>query len=135
MSTALNHTTTLSTYYRLHQQQATSSLWCSPFPRTGEGRNGLSIPRGSHSRATPLWTNFLFIFYPCCPLRGHRWTAFLTPNDASSLFTFLKTFSYPFSNPKPPLYLSQPLLLLILMLLLISGDIHPNPGPINPCSV
>ena len=50
-------------------------------------------------------------------------------------FTVLKTFLSPFSHPKPPLYLSDPPLLLILMLLLISGDIHPNPGPIEPFSV
>ena len=29
----------------------------------------------------------------------------------------------------------QPKQILISMLLLISGDIHPNPGPIDPCSV
>ena len=33
---------------RLHQRQATSTWWCGPLPCTGEGRNGLSIPRGSH---------------------------------------------------------------------------------------
>ena len=109
---------------------------CSSLPCTGEGRNGLSIPRASHHRAAPLWTIFSLIFYPCCPLRGHRWTAFLIPNDCPlSSFTFLKTFLSSFSNPNPPFYLFYPPLLLIRMLHLISGDIHPNPGPIDPCSV
>ena len=51
---------------------------------------------------------------------------------APSLFTFLKTFFSSFSNPKPLLYLSH---LFLLFILLICGDIHPNPYPIDPCSV
>ena len=61
---------------------------------------------------------------------------FLNPNDChSTSFTVLKTVFSLFSHPKLPLYLSYPPLLLILMLLLISSDIHPNPGPIDPCSI
>ena len=121
----------------LHQRQATSTWWCSPLPCTGEGRNGLSIPRGSHPREILPWTTLLFIFYPCRPMRGHIWTAFLNPIDrppTSSTF-FRTTFLSPSFYPKPLHYSSHSPLILIFMLLLISGDINPNPGPIDPCSV
>ena len=121
----------------LHQGQTTSTWWCSPLPCTGEGRNGLSISRGSHPRAVLLRTTLLLIFYPCCPMRGHIWTAFLNPIDrppTSSTF-FRTTLLSPSFHPKPLHYSFHPPLILIFMLLLISGDIHPNPGPIDPCSV
>ena len=41
----------------------------------------------------------------------------------------------PSFHPKPLYYLSHSLLILISIFLLISGDIHPNPGPIDPCSI
>ena len=121
---------------RLHQRQATSTRWCSPLPRTGEGRNGLSIPQGSHPRAILLRTTPL-IFYHCCPMRGHIWTALLNPIDrhpTPSIF-FRTSLLRPSFHPKPLHYLSYSPLILISMLLLISGDIHPNPGPIDPSSV
>ena len=120
----------------LHQRQATSMWWCSPLPCTGEGRNGLSIPRGSHPRAILPWTTLL-IFYPCCPMRGHMWTALLNPIDRPPTPSILSRTSLPRPSfhPKPLHYSSHSPLILISMLLLISGDIHPNPGPINPCSV
>ena len=120
----------------LHQRQATSTWWCGPLPCIGEGRNGLSIPRGFHPRAFLPWTTLL-IFYPRCPMRGHIWTALLNPIDRTPISStfFLTTSSNPFFHPKLLLYLSHSPLSLILMLLLISGDIHPNPGPIDPCSV
>ena len=82
------------------------------------------------------WTTLL-AFYPCCPMRGHIWTAFLNPIDRTSICStfFLTTLLSPFFHPKPLLYLSHSLLILILMLLLISGGIHLNPDPIDPCSV
>ena len=110
--------------------------WCSPLPYTGEGRNGLSIPRGSHPQAILFWTA-LFIFYPCCPMRGHMWTALLNPIDrppTPSIF-FRTSLPRPSFYPKPLHCSSHSPLILISMLLLISGDIHPNPGPIDPCSV
>ena len=117
----------------LHQRQATSTWWCSPVPCTGEGRNGLSIPRGSHPRAILLRTTPL-IFYPCCPMRGHIWTALLNPIDRPPTpYIFFRTsLPRPSFHPKPLHYLSHSPLILISMLLLISGDIHPNPGPIDP---
>ena len=120
----------------LHQRQATSTWWCSPLPCTGEGRNGLSIPRGSHPRAILPWS-ILLIFYPCCPMRGHMWTALLNPIDRPPTPSILSRTSLPRPSfhPKPLHYSSHSPLILISMLLLISGDIHPNPGPIDPCSV
>ena len=70
-------------------------------------------------------------------MRGHIWTAFLNPIDrplTSSTF-FQTTLLSPSFHPKPLHYSSHPPLILIFMLLFISGDIHPNPGPIDPCSV
>ena len=70
-------------------------------------------------------------------MRGHIWTAFLNPIDrplTSSTF-FRTTLLSPSFHPKPLHYSSHPPLILIFILLLISGDIHPNPGPIDPCSV
>ena len=68
-------------------------------------------------------------------MRGHIWTAFLNPIDWPPISTFFRTtLLSPSFHPKPLLYLSHLSLILILMLL-ISGDIHPNPGPIDPCSV
>ena len=102
---------------------------------TGEGRNGLSIPRGSHPQAILPWTT-LFSFYPCCPMRGHMWTALLNPIDRPPTPSILSRTSLPRPSfhPKPLHYSSHSLLILISMLL-ISGDIHPNPGPIDPFSV
>ena len=80
------------------------------------GRNGRTdFPRGSTKRSPPLsWT----VFSLCCPLTGHNWA---TP---------LLIDRTPFQR------------LLILALLLISGNVHPNPGPIRnnprpryPCSI
>ena len=70
-------------------------------------------------------------------MRGHIWTAFLNPIDRPPTFsTFFRiTLLSPSFHSKPLHYSSHPPLILIFMLLLISGDIHPNPGPIDPCSV
>ena len=70
-------------------------------------------------------------------MHGHIWTAFFNPIDCSPTpYIFFRTsLPCPSFHPKPLHYLSHSLLILISMLLLISGDIHPNPGPIDPCSV
>ena len=65
--------------------------------------------------------------------RSHMDT-FLNPIDhtrISSTFFLTTLLLSPFFHPKSLLYLSHSL----LMLLLISSDIHPNPGPIDPCSI
>ena len=70
-------------------------------------------------------------------MRGHIWTALLNPIDrplTPSIFSRTSLLR-PSFHPKPLHYLSHPPLILISMLLLVSGDIHHNPGPIDPCSV
>ena len=69
-------------------------------------------------------------------MRGHIWTALLNPIDrppTPSIF-FRTSLPRPSFHPKPLHYSSHSPLILISMLLLISGDIYPNPGPIDPCS-
>ena len=85
----------------------------------GLGRNDCWSSRESQlPRALP------FIFSLCCPLNDCRRAAhgFFKIGCLFSLFLF--------SSP----YLSL-LHVLILLLLLMSGNVHPNPGPIFPCSV
>ena len=70
-------------------------------------------------------------------MRGHIWSTFLNPIDRPPISsTFFRTTLLSSSfHPKPLHYLSHSPLILVFMLLFISGDIHPNPGPIDPCSV
>ena len=83
----------------------------------GMGRNGRTdLPRGSTKRSPPLSRT---VFSLGRLLTGHNWAAPLLFIDRT-----------PFRR------------LLILALLLISGNVHPNPGPINnhphpryPCSI
>ena len=98
---------TVRVWQKLHQRQATSTRWCSPLPCTGEGQSGLSIPRGSHPRAILPWTTLL-IFYPCCPMRGHMWTALLNPIDRPLplLFSLGHLFLVPPSTPN--LFITHP---------------------------
>ena len=90
----------------------------SPAP-FGLGRNGCWPPRGSQlPRALP------YIFSLCCSLNDRR-------SAAHSIFKIGHLFSL-FLLSCPTLALLR---LLILLLLLMSGNVHPNPGPIFPCSV
>ena len=70
-------------------------------------------------------------------MHGHMWTALLNPIDRPPTPSILSRtpLPHPSFHPKPLHYSSHSPLILISMLLLISGDIHPNPGPIDPCSV
>ena len=62
-----------------------------------------------------------FIFSLCCPLNDRR-------RAAHSIYKIGRLFSL--------FLLSCPTLALLrLLLLLMSGNVHPNPGPIFPCSV
>ena len=90
----------------------------SPTP-FGLVRNGCWPFRGSQlPRALP------YIFSLCCPLNDRR-------RAAHSIFKSGRLFSlFPLSCPTLAL-----LRLLILLVLLMSGNVHPNPGPIFPCSV
>ena len=87
--------------------------------RFGLGRNGCWPSRGSQlPRALP------FIFSLCCPLNDRR-------RAAHSIYKIGRLFLlFPLSCPTLAL-----LRILILLLLLMSGNVHPNPGPIFPCSV
>ena len=87
----------------------------SPIPY-GLGRNGCWPSRGSQlPRALP------FVFSLCCPLndRGRAAQSFFRIGCLFSLFC-------------PSL---ARLRLLNFLLLLMSGNVHPNPGPIFSCSV
>ena len=78
----------------------------------------LAFPRVQLPRALP------FIFSLCCPLNNRR-------RAAHSFFKIGRLFSlFLFSCRSLAL-----LRLLILLLLLMSGNVHINPGPIFPCSV
>ena len=85
----------------------------------GLGRNGCWPFRGSQlPRALP------FIFSLCFSLNDRR-------RAAHSIYKIGRLFSlFLFSCPTLAL-----LCLLILLFLLMSGNVHPNPGPIFPCSV
>ena len=90
----------------------------SPTP-FGLGRNGCWP-----SRAYQLSRTLPFIFSLCCPLNDRR-------RAAQSFFKIGRLFSlFLFSGPSLAL-----LRLLALLLLLMSGNVHPNPGPVFPCSV
>ena len=89
----------------------------SPAP-FGLGRNGCWPFRGSQlPRALP------FIFSLCCPLNDRRRAA----HSIFKIGRLLSLFFFHFSWPS--------LALLRLLILLMSGNVHPNPGPIFPCSV
>ena len=85
----------------------------------GLGQNGCWPSRGFQlPRVLP------FIFLLCCPLNDRR-------RAAHSIYKIGPLFSlFHFSCPTLALFR-----LLILLLLLMSGNVHPNPGPIFPCSV
>ena len=90
----------------------------SPTP-FGLNRNGCWPFRESQlPRALP------YIFSLCCPLNDRS-------RAAHSIYKIGRLFSlFPLSCPTLALFC-----LLILLLLLMSGNVHSNPGPIFPCSV
>ena len=100
----------------VHQSPATSTWWCSPLPN-GDGPKWQDrSPEGLDRNSPPLSRT---VFSLGRPLTGHNWAAPLLLTDRT-----------PFRR------------LLILALLLISGNVHPNPGPISnhphpryPCSI
>ena len=66
----------------------------------------VNSPRVSSS-GDSLADNLSLCFCPCCPMRGHIWTAFLNSNDHPPISCTVcpTTFFSLFSHPKPPLYL------------------------------
>ena len=84
----------------------------------GLGRNGCLTSRGSQlPRALP------YIFSLCCLLNDRR-------KATHSIYKIGRLFSL-FLLSCPTLAL----LCFLILLLLMSGNVHPNPSPIFPCSV
>ena len=103
----------------LHQSTAASTWWCGPRPHLGWVEMAVGLPEGpSYPGHSP------FIFSLCCPLNDRR-------RAAHSIFKIGRLFSLSLLSC-PTLALLR---LLILLLLLMSGNVHPNPGLIFPCSV
>ena len=103
--------------HSLHQSTAASTWWCGPRPRLGWVEMAIGLPKG------PSYPRH-FIYSLCCLLNDRR-------RAAHSIYKIGRLFSlFPLSCPTLAL-----LHLLILLLLLMSGNVHPNPGPIFPCSV
>ena len=65
----------------------------------------VNSPRVSSSDDSPVDNSSRF--YPCCPMRGHIWTAFLNPIDRPPISAFFPTTPLSlFFHPKPfPLFL------------------------------
>ena len=103
----------------LHQSTAASTWWCGPRPRLGWVEMAVGFPEGpSYPGHSPI------IFSLCCTLNDRR-------RAAHSIFKIGRLFSLSLIS-----CLTLALLrLLIFLLLLMSGNVHPNPGPIFPCSV
>ena len=91
--------------------------WYSPRPRLVWVEMAIGLPEGT---SYPEHSTFFLL---CCPLNDRR-------RAAHSFFKIDRLFSlFLFSCP------SLALLRLLILLLLMSGNVHPNPGPIFPCSV
>ena len=121
VTTTDGHTssTMLPMLHDLHQSTAASTWWCGPRPRLGWVEMAVGFPEGpSYPGHSPI------IFSLCCPLNDRR-------RAAHSIFKIGRLFSL-FLLSCPTLALLR---LLILLLLLMSGNVHLNPGPIFPCSV
>ena len=98
----------------LHQSIAALTWWCGPQSRSGWVKMAIGLSEGpSYPGYSPHTNHFL----PYSPLNDRR-------RVARSLFkiSLLSLFSC--------LSLAR---LLILLLVLISGNVHPNPYPVFPC--
>ena len=101
---------------KLHQSTAASTWWCGPQPRLDWVEMAVGLIEGpSYPRHSPHINHFL----PCSPLNDRR-------RLARSLFKIGLSSLYPCFSLA---------LLLILRLLLMSDNVHPNPCPVFPCSV
>ena len=103
----------------MHQSTAVSTWWCNPRPRLGWVEMAVGLADGPTYSGHSLHTNH---FSPCCPLNDRKRAArnFFEIGRLSSFFACLSLDHFR---------------LLILLLLLVSGNIHPNPGPVFPWSV
>ena len=105
----------------LHQSTAASAWWCGSQPRLGWVEMAVGLPEGpSYPGHSPLF------FLLCCPLndRSRAALSIFKIGRLISLFLFL------FSCTS-----LAHLRLVILLILLMSGNVHPSSGPIFPCSV
>ena len=96
----------------LHQSKAASTWWCSPQPHLGWVKMAVGLTEGPSY--TPLTQT---IFSSCSPLNDRR-------RVARSLFKIglSSLFSCPFFTH-------------LLILLLMSSNVHPHPYLVFPCSV
>ena len=100
----------------LHQSTAASTWWCDPQPHLGWVEMALGLPMGpSYPRHSPHINHF-FTMQPLNDCR--RVACSLFKIGLSSLF-FCLSLAH----------------LVILLLLLMSGNVDPNPCPVFPCSV
>ena len=99
----------------LHQSTAASTWWCGPQSRLGWVKIAVGLPEGPGYPGHSPHTNH---FLPCSPLNhGRRVARSLFKIGLFSLFSCLS------------------LARLLILLLLMSDNVHPNPCPVFPCSV
>ena len=99
----------------LHQLTAASTWWCSPQPRLGWVKMAVGLPEGPSYPGHSPHTNYFLL---CSSLNDCRRVArSLFKIGLSSLFSYLS------------------LAYLLIILLLLSGSVHPNPCPVFPCSL
>ena len=97
----------------LYQSTAASTWWCGPRPVWVGLKWLLAFPRVPVTPGTPLAQT---MFSPCSPLNNRRRVArSLFKTGLSSLYSCLSLAR-----------------LLILLLLLMSGNVHSNPCPVFP---
>ena len=101
---------------KLHQSTAASTWWCGPQPRLGWVKIAVGLPEGPSYPGHSTHTNHFFAVQPLTHRR--RLARSLFKIGLSSLFSRLSLAR-----------------LLILLPLLTSGNIHPKPCPVFPCSV
>ena len=94
----------------LHQSTAASTWWCGPRPHWDWVKMTVGLPEGPSCPGHSPYTNHFLL---CSPLNDRR-------RAARSLFK---------------IGLSSLACLLILLLLLKSGNVHPNPCVVLSCSV
>ena len=102
---------------RLHQSTAASSWCCCPRPRRVRLKWPVGLPRGPQLPWVPPRPS---IFRQWCPVNARRRAARTLPKIGCLSFFFC----FPTSLCR----------LLVLLLLLISGNVYPNPRPIVACS-
>ena len=101
----------------LHESTAALTWWRGPQPRLDWVKMAVGLSEGLSYPGNPLSQT---IFSPCCPLNDRRRVArsLFKIGRLSSLFSCLSLAR-----------------LLILLLFLISDNVHPNPCSVFPCSV